>query len=127
MGKWKHWLHGTRANLLFALALVAGVSCTRGPAPQLSATPAAATWSAFAVRFATLPQFRVRGLVAGADSSRRLDVPVMVIVLQRVDGSLALIDAGFYRQKFLDQWKPRDFGARGHCLQFHADSERPGR
>ena len=67
------------------------------------------SYEAFAVRFGTLPQFRVSGLIAGADPSRRLDIPVMVWLLKGSDGKRVLIDSGFYRQKFLDQWKPQDF------------------
>jgi glyoxylase-like metal-dependent hydrolase (beta-lactamase superfamily II) len=61
------------------------------------------------VRFGTLPQFRVAGLVAGADAARRLDVPVMVWLLKGSDGRRVLVDSGFYRQKFVDQWKVQDF------------------
>jgi glyoxylase-like metal-dependent hydrolase (beta-lactamase superfamily II) len=67
------------------------------------------TYEAYAVRFGILPAFPVSGLVAGADRSRTLDIPVMVWLLKGSDGRTVLIDAGFYRQKFLDQWHPRDF------------------
>lgn len=67
------------------------------------------TYEAFAVRFGTLPQFRVAGLIAGADANRRLDIPVMVWLLKGSNGKRVLIDSGFYRQKFLDQWKPQNF------------------
>ena len=67
------------------------------------------TYEAYAVRFGTLPQFRVAGLVAGADPARRLDIPVMVWLLKGSNGRRVLVDSGFYRQKFVDQWKVRDF------------------
>ena len=72
-------------------------------------TGGAVTYEAFAVRFGTLPQFRVSGLIAGADASRRLDIPVMVWLLKGSNGKRVLIDSGFYRQKFLEQWKPQNF------------------
>ena len=76
----------------------------------INAQPAApVTYEAYAVRFGTLPQFRVSGLVAGADASRRLDIPVMVWLLKGSNGKRVLIDSGFYRQKFLEQWKPQDY------------------
>ena len=78
----------------------------------LFVTPSAAqpvTYEAFAVRFGILPAFSVSGLVAGADGERKLDIPVMVWLLKGSNGKVVLIDSGFYRQKFLDQWKPRDF------------------
>src|SRR5215510_13410167 len=69
---------------------------------------AAPSYEAYAVRFGILP-FSVAGLVAGADRSRTIDIPVMVWLLKGSNGRTVLIDSGFYRQKFLDQWKPRDF------------------
>jgi len=79
-------------------------------AHALGLQPAApVTYEAYAVRFGTLPQFRVSGLIAGADPSRRLDIPVMVWLLKGNNGKRVLVDSGFYRQKFLDQWKPQNF------------------
>ena len=66
-------------------------------------------YEAFAVRFGILPAFSVSGLVAGADRERTLDIPVMVWLLKGSNGRVVLIDSGFYRQRFLDQWKPSDF------------------
>jgi hypothetical protein len=33
----------------------------------------------------------------------------MVWLLKGSNGRVALVDSGFHHQKFLDQWKPRDF------------------
>jgi glyoxylase-like metal-dependent hydrolase (beta-lactamase superfamily II) len=68
----------------------------------------APTYSVSAVRYATLPQFPVRSLIAGADPARRLDIAMMVWVV-RGGGRTILVDAGFYRQKFIDQRRPTDF------------------
>jgi hypothetical protein len=76
---------------------------------MLQAPAAPVVYEAFAVRFGTLPSFPVASLVVGAEPGRRLDIPVMVWLLKGSDGRNVLIDSGFYRQKFLDQWKPRDF------------------
>ena len=67
------------------------------------------TYGAYAVRLGTLPQFRVAGLVAGADPSRRADIPVMVWLLKGSNGRRVLVDSGFYRQKLVDQWKVQSF------------------
>jgi glyoxylase-like metal-dependent hydrolase (beta-lactamase superfamily II) len=76
----------------------------------MAQSPAApVTYEAYAVRFGILPAFPVASLVAGAEQSRRLDIPVMVWLLKGSNGRTVLIDSGFYRQKFLDQWKPREF------------------
>ena len=87
--------------------LLAAAVCISSVLP--AQTGGAATYEAFAIRFGTLPHFRVSGLVGGADAARRLDIPVMVWLLKGSDGKRVLIDSGFYRQKFLEQWKPQDF------------------
>jgi glyoxylase-like metal-dependent hydrolase (beta-lactamase superfamily II) len=63
----------------------------------------------YAVRYATLPAFPVRGLVADADSTRTMDLAMMVWVLRAADGRVVLVDAGFYREKFLERWSPVGF------------------
>jgi glyoxylase-like metal-dependent hydrolase (beta-lactamase superfamily II) len=50
----------------------------------------------------------VAALVADADTTRRLDIAMMVWVL-RGSGRTVLVDAGFHREKFVSQWKPADF------------------
>lgn len=88
--------------------LVAGAALVLGGV--LMAQPAApVTYEVYAIRFGVLPAFPVSGLVAGAERSRTLDIPVMVWLLKGSDGRRVLVDSGFYRQKFLDRWKPRGF------------------
>ena len=93
----------TRSLLAFSLA----TTCLVKVLVAQPATPV--TYEAFAVRFGTLPQFRVSGLIVGADPARRMDIPVMVWLLKGSNGKRVLIDSGFYRQRFLDQWKPQNF------------------
>ena len=95
-------------SLLLAAALCLG--------PVLPSQTAAATYEAFAIRFGTLAQFRLSGLIAGADSNRRLDIPVMVWLLKGSNGRRVLIDAGFYREKFLAQWKPQNFRSPAEAI-----------
>lgn len=90
------------AHMLRTAMLVLLLAVTQPPAQPV-------IYEAFAVRFGILPAFSVSGLVAGADRERRLDIPVMVWLLKGSNGKVVLIDSGFYRQHFLDQWKPRDF------------------
>jgi glyoxylase-like metal-dependent hydrolase (beta-lactamase superfamily II) len=87
--------------LLAAAALAAACRAPRGAAEESG-------YEVSAVRYGTLPAFPVRGLVAGADSARRMDVAVMVWVL-RNPARTVLVDAGFHREKFLRQWKPTDY------------------
>lgn len=88
---------------IFALLVLAAILGAR-PAPQDPVT-----YEVYAIRFGTLPQFRVSGLVAGADPTRRLDIPVMVWLLKGSNGRRVLVDSGFYQQKFVDQWKVQNF------------------
>ena len=78
--------------------------------------PSNITYEPVAVRFATIPEFRVRNLVAGADSARRLDIAMMVWALRAPGGKTVLIDAGFHRQKFITQWKPQNYVTPAEAL-----------
>jgi glyoxylase-like metal-dependent hydrolase (beta-lactamase superfamily II) len=98
------------ARMLRTLLMLVGLVAMQGAAPPV-------TYEAFAVRFGILPAFPVSGLVAGAERGRTLDIPVMVWLLKGSNGRNVLIDAGFYRQKFLDQWKPRDFRSPAAAVQ----------
>jgi len=82
-------------------ALIACVAMTRAPA--------APTYDVYAIKYATLPAFHVSGLIQGADTSRRLDIAMMVWLLKGSDGRNVLVDAGFHRDNFIARWKPRDF------------------
>jgi glyoxylase-like metal-dependent hydrolase (beta-lactamase superfamily II) len=66
-------------------------------------------WHVFAIRYATLPDFPVASLVAGADKTRRMDIAMTVWLLEATDGRNILVDAGFYHARFREKWKPRDF------------------
>lgn len=66
------------------------------------------TYTVQAIRFGTLAKFPVRSLIRGADTARRIDVTTMVWAVRGGDRTI-LVDAGFYRQKFVDRWKPVDF------------------
>ena len=63
----------------------------------------------YAVRYATLANFPVASLVAGADRSRRLDIAMMIWVLKGNDGRVAVVDAGFHRDQYFRQFTVRDF------------------
>lgn len=85
---------------LCLLLLVIGLPSTGAQAPRAEV---------YAVRYGTIKDFPVRSLVAGADRARTLDIAMMVWVLKQPDGKAVLVDAGFYRQKFIDQWKPVEY------------------
>jgi glyoxylase-like metal-dependent hydrolase (beta-lactamase superfamily II) len=107
---------GFRIRLVTA-SLLAGASASAGHGAARAQQPAAVTYEAKAVRFATIPAFRVRNLIAGADSSRRLDIAMMIWALAAPGGKTVLIDAGFHREKFITQWKPQNYQTPAEALE----------
>ena len=112
------------AGLVFAAAFVtlgAGVARTppkSGVRSDASAgeIPPTASYEIYGVRFAGYHGFPVSDLVLGADTTRRTDLAFIVWVLKPAGSAapatgshVVLFDAGFYRDKFLAQWKPVDF------------------
>ena len=91
----------------FAVLLAGTAGNSRQPAP---------TYDVDAIRYATIAGFPVRGLVAGADTSRRLDI-AMAVWLIRGNGRTVLVDAGFYRDKFVQRWKPSGFVTPAAAVQ----------
>ena len=98
------------AWLLCAWWLTGGVTAataaSRGP-----------EWRVYAIRYATIPKFPVRYLVAGADTTRTIDIAMMFWLLEGPGRRRVLVDAGFYRQKFHDDWKPADFVRPSDAVQ----------
>lgn len=74
--------------------------------PASRETPA---YEVYAVRYATLPKFRVSALIADADTSRRMDIAMMVWVIRAPGGRVVLLDAGFKRPDLVARWKPEGF------------------
>jgi glyoxylase-like metal-dependent hydrolase (beta-lactamase superfamily II) len=71
----------------------------------LAQTPQYEVW---AIKYATIPEFAVSGLVAGADPSRKLDIAMMVWLV-RGGGHNILVDSGFYREQSFKHYKVIDF------------------
>src|SRR5215831_16771202 len=85
-----------RVALLLA-AFAAPALCQ--PAPK---------YEIYAVRYATIPDFPVEQLVAGAEHGRKLDI-AMLVWLIRGNGRNVLFDSGFYREQFFKQWHVNGF------------------
>jgi glyoxylase-like metal-dependent hydrolase (beta-lactamase superfamily II) len=100
-------------RLTFAAAVVASSvqaqDTVRVPREVRGTIVVDATYEVDAIRYATIPAFRVSGLIAGADTSRRLDIAMSVWLLRGGEGRNVLVDAGFHRQRFIERWKPADF------------------
>ncbi|HXI29690.1 MAG TPA: N-acyl homoserine lactonase family protein [Vicinamibacterales bacterium] len=89
-----------RTIALFAAALVAASVIARADVDK---------YEVYAVRFATLANFPVSSLVAGADRSRRMDIAMMIWVLKGADGRIALVDSGFHREQYFRQFTVKDY------------------
>jgi glyoxylase-like metal-dependent hydrolase (beta-lactamase superfamily II) len=75
----------------------------------LRSAPQAPTYDVFAVRFAHVP-YALSSLVAGAERGPQVDIAFTVWPLRDTTSSrIVLLDAGFYRDKFIQSWKPQDF------------------
>jgi glyoxylase-like metal-dependent hydrolase (beta-lactamase superfamily II) len=98
------------ASVLCAALTVAACSTGHGsPASAGIRGPTAPLYEVYAVRFAKSPQDHESDYVAGGDSTRPLEGVYMVWALRAANGRVALVDAGFYRDKFMPRWKPMDF------------------
>ncbi len=85
------------SHLVLAAALAAPLVAQ--PKPQ---------YEIYAIRYATIPDFPVSSLVAGADRARKMDIAMMVWLV-RGNGHNILVDSGFYREQFMNQWHPKDY------------------
>jgi glyoxylase-like metal-dependent hydrolase (beta-lactamase superfamily II) len=99
-----------RCRLLAVLALSLAVR------PAVAQTAAAPKYEVYAVEYAVLPQFPVADLVSGADKDRKLDIAMLVWVI-RGGGHIVLFDSGFYREKFMKQWKPKNYSKPSEAVR----------
>lgn len=89
------------------VALIASaIAVSSAPGQQPSAP---ITYEASAIRYATIRDFPVAALLAGADTSRRMDIAMMIWLLRGPDGRNVLVDAGFHREPLLERWQPVDY------------------
>jgi len=78
-------------------------------------TPAPPQYTIYAIRYATVPDFAVKGLVTGADPARKMDL-AMIYWLVRGGGRTILVDSGFYRPQFFKTWTVKDFAMPAETL-----------
>ncbi|HZE24786.1 MAG TPA: MBL fold metallo-hydrolase, partial [Blattabacteriaceae bacterium] len=78
-----------------------------GSAPGVP-TATAPVYEVFAIRYASIPDFPVSALIAGADPQRKLSI-AMTVWLIRGNGRNILVDSGFYRPQFFRQFKVENF------------------
>jgi glyoxylase-like metal-dependent hydrolase (beta-lactamase superfamily II) len=89
--------------------------------PPVTARQAASSplYETYAVRFAAVP-FKVASLVAGADQSRTMEIAFTIWVMKG-SGRTVLLDAGFYRDRFMQRWKPLNYLRPSDALSMSLD------
>jgi glyoxylase-like metal-dependent hydrolase (beta-lactamase superfamily II) len=97
----------TRA--FFILALASPFAGARAAEPPV--------YEVYAVRFATLLEFKVSNLVQGADRARSIDIAMALWVLKGPDGRTVLVDAGFYREPYLSNGKVAEYTRPDRALK----------
>jgi glyoxylase-like metal-dependent hydrolase (beta-lactamase superfamily II) len=99
------------AAVIIALAFVLvlnGAPASAGCGPAQAGAPLPVQYEVYAIRYATIPEFPVARLVAGADTTRKIDIAMMVWLI-RGNNRTILVDSGFYRPQFFKSWTVRDF------------------
>jgi glyoxylase-like metal-dependent hydrolase (beta-lactamase superfamily II) len=88
------------------IVLLASVSLLRTPRADEQSTP---EYTIEAIRFGTIPQFRVASLVVGADPSERIDIATIVWLI-RGGGRNIVFDTGYHRPTpGFDRFKTTDY------------------
>jgi glyoxylase-like metal-dependent hydrolase (beta-lactamase superfamily II) len=94
-------------RLKFQVAIAAAIALVAPLLAQQAVPPP--NYEIFAVRFAHVP-YALSRLVAGAERGPQVDIAFTVWPIRDVtSGRVWLVDAGFYRDKFVQQWKPQDY------------------
>ena len=96
---------------LAAIAVLAAVTAASAALPR-SVTepqaPAAPSYTIKAIRYASVPQFPLSGLVMGAPRDQRIDIAMVVWLIEGA-GRTILFDSGFHREKWMQQFNVKDF------------------
>ena len=78
-------------------------------------------YDVYAVRFAHVP-YAESSLVAGAAKGPQVDIAFTIWpIVDAASGRVILVDAGFYRDKFMASWKPQDYVRPSLALQTGLD------
>ncbi len=92
--------------IVISFAACVGLALAQQPSAQQGR--AAPEYTIEAIRYANVANFPLSGLVMGAPRDQRIDI-AMVVWLIRGGGHTILLDSGFHRQKWIDQFHVTDF------------------
>lgn len=99
----------SRTSLVTCLTAIA--ACHVGSTSQVAdrpIEPARPEYEVYAIQYGGLSGVPVNALVPGAEPARRVDTAFMMWLI-RGHGHTILVDAGFYRKHFIDDWHPVDY------------------
>lgn len=102
-------LHQHFGRIVAPVVLAITGATAFGATPAHAQHPTTPTYDVYAIRYASVPNFRLSGLIAGADTSKRIDLAMMVWLLKGSDGRNVLVDAGFHRDNLIRRWHPTDY------------------
>ena len=88
--------------LTLAGSLIALLTALFTPAAQ------APSYTIQAVRYATIPQFALSGLIPGSPADQKIDIAMVVWVIKG-DSKTILFDSGFHRARWLEQFSVADY------------------
>jgi glyoxylase-like metal-dependent hydrolase (beta-lactamase superfamily II) len=74
----------------------------------LSPGPALHNYTIEAIRYGTIPQFPLSGLVVGAPANEKIDIPLMFWLI-RGEGRIILLDTGFHRPGWTERYKVTNY------------------
>lgn len=81
-----------------------------------SADTAAPAYTIDAIRYATVKDFPLSGLIMGAPNGQKIEI-AMVVWLIRGGGHTILFDSGFHQQKWIDEFHVTDFLSPDKAVQ----------
>ncbi len=74
----------------------------------MAQSTAAPEYKIWAIRYGTIPQFAVSGLVVGAARDEKMDIPLMFWLIQG-GGRNLLLDSGFHRPGWIERFRVTDY------------------
>jgi len=95
-------------RIIVAMMSLTALLCCLDHAQATQSSSLKPQYEIYAIRYATVPDFPVSGLIKGADPSRKLDI-AMTVWLVKGNGKVILFDSGFYRDQFFKSWKVLEF------------------
>ena len=106
----------TRRTLRLVIASAAFAGSVSLFASRTVPPQPAQDYEVFAVRFAHVP-YALSSLVSGAERGLMVDIAFTIWPIRdSASGRVVLVDAGFYRDKFIRSWKPQDYARPSDAL-----------